>query len=164
MVGTPPGKNLISLSPEIQSSNKGLTESLGKNLIFREHCGILTRLMDDVSDHSPDDEFGVTVDRDWRVVRVLRNQQELSIVPHESLDRNLAVETGNDDIVVFGFDGSINYQMIARGDAGAHHRLPLDADDEGRDLVPDQPLVEVERAFAITMIISWRGEAGRHAA
>jgi hypothetical protein len=93
-------------------------------------------------DDAPDDEFRRLGDLDFRVMRILGCQIKAIRARDEPLDGQFAAHAGDHDVAVFQLQRAVNDEAIARMNLVAH-RIALNANDEGGELVSDQPFVEI---------------------
>lgn len=109
--------------------------------------------------HAPDGQLTSRLDEDFRVGVVRRQQLDLAPALVQALHGQFPVDLGHHDAAVLGGEGPVHDQETAIRDVGTRHRVAFDPQKEGRFLVPDQVLVQVEHGLHV--IVRGRREAGR---
>ena len=105
--------------------------------------------MNVVGDHAPHDEVVFLFDQSRRVNGVLSNQLDHTTTAIQAFDRELVVELGHHDVVVFGIDAPIHQQGIALLDACPHHGVAFDFKNVGGFFIANRLLVEVNAFLCV---------------
>ena len=85
-----------------------------------------------------------------------------AVTQAQPLDGQRAIDFSHHDAAVLCLDGTIHHDQITRMNAGALHRIALDAQKISRFLALDQQFVEIQARFDV--IVRRRRKAGRDAA
>ena len=76
----------------------------------------------------------------------------------QSLDGKFPIYNSNDDLAIYGVQGSVNDQNVIMVDPGPGHRITIDPDEEGGGRILDQEFIEIQTLFNV--IFGGRRESG----
>ena len=112
--------------------------------------------VNDIGDDAPHLERALLANEDVGKGAVFGDEPER--VKTQAFDREPAIEDGEHDFAIRGFDAPIDNEQVTGMDAGAEHRVPLDPDKERRCGALDEECVEIE--LFVDPILGGRREAG----
>lgn len=113
--------------------------------------------MDHSRHDAPDHAVKALGDLQRLIVRVLRDQPDAAFSKPQAFYRELAVDCGNDNSAILGFEGTIHDEKVAVMDAGSPHRMTGNSGEKGRRGMFDQMRIEIQPL--VDVIVRRGGEA-----
>ncbi|MCH9611626.1 MAG: hypothetical protein S4CHLAM102_00960 [Chlamydiia bacterium] len=113
--------------------------------------------MDDIGDNTPHLEVRELGHSYWGKFGVFGEEEKGIILNFDPFDSEFAIDHGDDDGAIRGFEGAVDDEDVSVVDGSSFHRLSFDADEEGSGWMGNEKCIEVERLFY--WVISWRGKA-----
>jgi hypothetical protein len=83
--------------------------------------------MNYIFDHAPNLKIVMFGNGDGLIFTVLGNQFDLVLAHGQSFDCELAVESGDYNVIALGFDGAINYQNVIVENSGIDHGVAVNS-------------------------------------
>lgn len=69
----------------------------------------------------------------------------------QAFHQPLTIQEGHNDVTVHRTDAAIDHQDVAIEDLRPFHRVTADREEEGRDRVSDQVVVDVETTVSVVL-------------
>ena len=97
--------------------------------------------MDDIGDNAPHLEISFGRDFDEGIGRVFWDEVKGVAFDFNTLDGELVIEDGYDDLSTLGSEGSVDNEDVSVMDAPFFHRVSFDADEEGGGGMGNEKLI-----------------------